>query len=482
MNNFKFNRAFWALLPVLLVGCGGDSYTSKTASLTIYPLPAEVYARTLTIRGEVKSPNSSEAKVNLTVGGQTFSATVKNGVYEGLVTLQAGKNEIVASLSNEVTVKTSTHYGSTLAAGAAHSGAIKNGKLHMWGKNNLGQAGNGHLSVGELPFNLVNSAEFVALSFNANYSLGIDKDGKVHAWGDGSQGQMGKQPETLQECYKDRFGTPSFCQKTPEIVAGLENIVQVQAAGGHVLALGRDGEVYAWGENAYGQVSAGAPEMVVSPLKLSLSDKMIALAGQGQTSYALGENGKVYAWGDNEVGQLGQGDLSPHAAVVVVNLPQKAVQIAAGGSHAVALLENGDIYAWGENFQNQVGPKNPNKAETEEPLPKKVATAAKVKQVLAGGNTSGFITEAGEIFIWGLYSDEMEDLGSVNVPVSKELEEPTKVLSNFKADRFVFGAMHQVAESEGKVFAWGWNTNRSLGNDTFIDNWMQPLPSEISLP
>lgn len=475
-----FNRALVAFLPLLLAACGSGDYAPQRASLTMFPLPEAAFGRTLNVRGEVKSLGAEAPKVSLKVGKKVFPATVSNGVYEATVELQAGQNEITAQLEGGPSATSRVRYGETLSAGAAHSAAIHNGKLYAWGKNNLGQAGNGGLSEGELPFNL--AGDWAALSFNANFSLGIDGGGRVQAWGDGSQGQMGKVPTALHVCHKDRTGTPSFCQKTPSPIAGLSDVVSVQAGGGHALALTRGGEVYAWGENGAGQVQAGAPELVSEPLRLALPEKMVVLAGQGQTSYALGESGKVYAWGDNEVGQLGQGDLLPHAGVVVVPLGRKALQIAAGGSHALALLENGEVYAWGENFQHQVGPHDPAASGSEVPTPRRVEGVPKVERLRAGGNTSAVRSENGEIFVWGLYSDEMEDLGGMNVPVSKELERPTRVLSNFKADELAFGALHQLAKSQGRVFAWGWNSNRSLGSDGLLDNWMQALPAPVLLP
>ncbi|MEK0307570.1 RCC1 domain-containing protein, partial [Bifidobacterium favimelis] len=83
-------------------------------------------------------------------------------------------------------------------------------------------------------------------------------------------------------------------------------------------------------------------------------------------SLALGSDGNLYAWGQNMSGQLGDGTDWTTAAVyrttpVMVKPPADAPagftwkQAAAGNSHSLAFGSDGNLYAWGANESGQLG-------------------------------------------------------------------------------------------------------------------------------
>jgi len=103
----------------------------------------------------------------------------------------------------------------------------------------------------------------------------------------------------------------------------LTGITQVAAGATHTLAVDRDGAVWAWGSNAYGQlgnnsqtVSAKAVRVLSEELApgtgLPLPLTGIVSVGVGgssgnASSIALDENGEIWVWGRNNLGQLGNG-------------------------------------------------------------------------------------------------------------------------------------------------------------------------------
>lgn len=69
------------------------------------------------------------------------------------------------------------------------------------------------------------------------------------------------------------------------------------------------------------------------------------------------ETGEIYAWGENANGQLGiqQVGASGVPRPEVISIPGLVEDLAAGATHTVALLLNGDVYAWGNQSGGRLG-------------------------------------------------------------------------------------------------------------------------------
>ena len=81
---------------------------------------------------------------------------------------------------------------------------------------------------------------------------------------------------------------------------------------GSGFAIGSDGNLYAWGDNEYGQLGDGTTTSSDTPVVVSLPVGVTptAIAAGCDNAYAIGSDGNVYAWGEAEVGQLGDGSSS----------------------------------------------------------------------------------------------------------------------------------------------------------------------------
>ncbi len=109
-------------------------------------------------------------------------------------------------------------------------------------------------------------------------------------------------------------------------------------AKGHALALRRDGTVWAWGKNEYGQLGDGTGKDREGPIRIEqgLTD-VTAIAVGKEHSLALKKDGTVWAWGRNNEGQLGDGTAENRSAPVRVKGLVGAIAIAAGREHSLAL-------------------------------------------------------------------------------------------------------------------------------------------------
>ena len=291
---------------------------------------------------------------------------------------------------------------------------------------------------------------------------------------------------------------------TPASRSGIKfNQVSGSENGSFSLAVGSDGNAYAWGDNSYGQLGNGTFAtrttlvMVQKPDRKTYPDvpanfTYVQVSAGGEHSLALGSDGYVYAWGDNSYGQLGnnKGGYNMRSNVPVrvhdPNSPSdpskglKAILLSAGWEHSLAIDTKGDTWAWGYNWSGQLANTTHNRTYKANPVPKQVllnpkdaSTKLKATQVSAGYLHSLAIDEEGNIWAWGdnwkgqLGNGTISDQNAPN-PVPKQvLLNPNDASTGLKAVQVSAGYQHSLAIDEaGNTWAWGSNESGQLGNNT----------------
>lgn len=144
-------------------------------------------------------------------------------------------------------------------------------------------------------------------------------------------------------------------QPAPRNVTGLKGVLRAAAGASHSLAVTGSGEVWAWGENAYGQLGDGSQRDAASPVRVPGLPTITAVAAGARHSLALAVDGTVWAWGDNTAGQLGTGTALGSLAPVQVPGLQGVHAVSAGAAHSVAVTADGAMWAWGANERGQLG-------------------------------------------------------------------------------------------------------------------------------
>lgn len=122
----------------------------------------------------------------------------------------------------------------------------------------------------------------------------VKSDGTLWAWG----GKIYNAQELRSE---DEF------QETPVQIKGLSGIQDIALGNEHGLLLKRDGTVWAWGANNNYQLGNSQQKNSAKPVQVkSLQGIQSIVSGQWvDHSFAIDRNGKVWAWGSNEYGQIG---------------------------------------------------------------------------------------------------------------------------------------------------------------------------------
>ena len=242
-----------------------------------------------------------------------------------------------------------------LGAGSYHSMVLlEDGKLWGWGANNFGQLGIGWAAEQAMPVKAkgLDTRFIVDFVLGGDHSLALDSEGVLWAWGQNSDGQLGD-------------GT-TVSRDMPGQVLGLDgrNIVALAAGYASSAVVLSDGSVFAWGDNAKGQLGDGTTtDRKIPVLATSLSGKKIqalSLGGcglGGGRGLALSADGLLWSWGDNAYGQLGIGSTTSSLSPAAITLPVGSTvkKIASGGFHSLVLMTNGSVWGWGRGNNGQLG-------------------------------------------------------------------------------------------------------------------------------
>jgi hypothetical protein len=171
-------------------------------------------------------------------------------------------------------------------------------------------------------------------------------------------------------------------------------------AGGahHALALCRDGTVWAWGGNQFGQLGDGTTLQHATPVQVPGLRRVTAISAGAFHSVAVLSDGTVWAWGKNQLGQLGDGTTTDRATPVPVRGLKNITALAAGGSHSLALSCEGTVWGWGANAHFQAGSERPiAKVVT----PVQVPGLTSVTALAAGSAHSLALSSDGTVWAWG---------------------------------------------------------------------------------
>ena len=306
------------------------------------------------------------------------------------------------------------------------------------------------------------------------HSVGMTTSGQVYAWGSNDVGQLGD-------------GTTAN-KRIPTLIsfpAG-ETIKDVFAGQYHTFAVTTNGRVYAWGRNDYGQLGDGTKTNRSTPTLISFpaGETIRNVVAEQEHSLAVTTTGRVYAWGRNNSGQLGDNTLVDNSNPTLILFPagETMRNVAAGLGHSLAVTTTGQVFAWGRNAVGQLG----DGTKTDRPTPTLISfdgpnglnDGETMRGVVAGGEYSHAVTTNGRVYSWG-----WNNRGQLGDGTKTNRSTPTLIsftgLGSEETIRNVdMGGSHSMAvTTTGRVYAWGWNSFGTLGDNTLVDN---STPSLIS--
>ncbi len=304
---------------------------------------------------------------------------------------------------------------------------------------------------------------FAAGGYNA---MIVTKDDKTLTWGDSQFGANANGGSAL----------PSTASMG-EIPAGADIVdADYDLWAGYVLTA--DGSIYDWGLNASGQLGIGTffPSESSTPVKvlqgaIPSGVKPVSIAAGSGRAAVLADNGWVYSWGEGPNGDGTGAWRSTPVAVSQGQVPSGVTftQIANGNGNTYALGTDGWIYAWGENFMGAngnggVGGRSPVRL-SQGTIPSGVTFT----QVAAGSFVGYGLGSDGNIYSWGNNGNGTLGIGDTSIPSvdTPVLVSAGDIPAGTKIVKIVASEFHTLAlASDGAMYAWGYNSDGQLGNNT----------------
>jgi alpha-tubulin suppressor-like RCC1 family protein len=311
--------------------------------------------------------------------------------------------------------------------------------------------------------------------------------GSVWCWGAGAVGQLGVPPTALAATSTCGPFGGAPCRPQPERVAGLKDIVQV-SIGNHACAVAKNGDVYCWGSNTFGQLghAPGVGDATCqdhsnsvvcnpTPTKVSgISNVSKVAVGEDQTCALAG--GKMYCWGDDDTLALGQGNTTPselNTATAVKGLPGNIVDfdIATEVPQVCAVSATDGVYCWGYNYDLQLGhpATNPNDvmvnpfpgtcSSTPTAITGNGALVGAVMQVATSYGVTCVREGLGKVFCFGASRNGGLGTGGALDAGSQLLDTSTPVLTTAAtiSGRSQYGNTFCAAAQDGHISCWGGN-------------------------
>jgi alpha-tubulin suppressor-like RCC1 family protein len=358
-----------------------------------------------------------------------------------------------------------------ISAGDSHVAAIRSDTtLWGWGKNDVGQLGNGATAPRSSPVQ-IGAGTYSIVSAGYSTTAAIATAGGLQTTGLNSSGQQGVATTT---------------NRSTIAVVGGSSWSQISAGSNSMIGVTVSNIVFTWGQNDKGQLGLNDTANRSSPAQLgsNLAGSMyqtvypspVLLSTGSATSWAqigIGDSfsagvdtaGRLYTWGYAAQGQLGDASTinttptksSPSQIATTASSytfinASSPVQvgtsswsaIAAGGTHVNAIRSDGTLWGWGVNTYGQVGTLN----TVTQLYPRQIDFNNSWTSIAAGNDFSAGITSTSRLlYRWGYYSS--------NEVAAPYRSAPVQIDNNTFSKVSIVNTTAFAITTGGALYGWG---------------------------
>ncbi|KAL6424473.1 hypothetical protein ACFW04_009910 [Cataglyphis niger] len=274
------------------------------------------------------------------------------------------------------------------------------------------------------------------------FILALTEEGEVYSWSFKEKRNLNDGSHILR------------IKPTPTRVANLSEkcIVDIACGSRHCLALTSDGQVYAWGENSYGQIGIENTAIFDGSLprqvKHDLEGKMIIRIACGPTfNIVITDEGELFGWGNNENGQISIDD------TIHISTSNNLFSF---GCETILSTNHDFTDSFSPPIFCSTNPKTPKHASISPSqytltVPRGISKAA----TLSSTKTTS------------------------NVPLKHYMCPRQITMISEKIVDVACGNKHTLALTDkGKIYAWGYNTNGQIGVNNILNS--KPIMVHVS--
>jgi alpha-tubulin suppressor-like RCC1 family protein len=349
----------------------------------------------------------SVLRTNVFACGSNAGYTLGDGTNESTSSLIA----VALSASSETWVDIDPGNGFVIALRS-------DGTLWCWGSNSLGQLGLGDEEIRSFPTQIGTDTNWSKVSSGREHTVAIKSDGTLWSWGRNNLGQLGLGDSGGTEPGQHDIANRS----TPTQIGTDTDWVLVSSGFWHSIAIKSNGQLWAWGNNQYGQLGLDSIEYKSTPTRVgSLTDWASVYTGYNHT-FAKRTNGSLYSWGLDSAGQLGTPGVNEWLSTPTL-IGSGYTEVAVGYDHTLVIKTDGTLWGTGHNGFGQLGVgDNAHKTTFT-----KSGTDTDWAQIVCTGYSSYALKTNGTLWSFGLNNSGQLGLGYVtDIPPSGE-SVPTQV-------------------------------------------------------
>jgi len=221
--------------------------------------------------------------------------------------------------------------------------AITNlGAAYCWGRNDVGQIGDGTIVSKSSPVAVQGGRTFCQITSSLRGGFALNQNKQAYAWG--SNQYLGI-----------NNGTGSSLSPVPVCCNFSYN--HISAWQDHTCAVTTGGTAWCWGQSNSGELgqNQALAGIVISPVAVCGGHTFCKISVGLAHTCGLRNDGLIYCWGRNNEGQLGDNTTTNRSTPVAVCGGISFCDVVCGYTKTVALKSDGLYYAWGDNTNGGLG-------------------------------------------------------------------------------------------------------------------------------